>query len=171
MVAAPHTITPFAAILQAVEPLLAPGYERLPGAACTGKEAYAGATQREACRWLAGSPSVAGEPIVVELAASRFAGRTPALQALCTPPVLPVGMTIRRLFPPRLGDESVAVRADLAEDGERYVLYRVDLAVHQTVVSLAAAWRWPAGSPKWLYLRAQAVAAVLRGTPDSRPRQ
>lgn len=148
----------------AVTPLLAdavpPGYRCLAAPARVwcyrGGEVQAGA----ACRWLPAGDPGAG-PLYVDVAVARFARRTDALRAVTAPADLPRGMATRPLFPPRIGEETTALRAEAVADGVRYVLYHVSAQRGCCVGTVAALWRWPAGSPQWLYDRLRRLMAQL----------
>jgi hypothetical protein len=114
--------------------------------------------QQASWRWLPDGPASGSEPVVVDVSVAAYGTRTAAMRAVTSPPALPACMAIRSLFPPRIGDETAALRADAEENGCRYVLYRVDFQSDATVVTLAAIWRWPAGSPNWLYDRGRRMA-------------
>jgi hypothetical protein len=124
-----------------------------------------GARRRGCWRWLPPPGTPTAQPLAIDAAVTEFDRRSAALQAVTAPPAIPDGMTVRRLFPPRIGEETAAVRADLTEDGTHYVLYRVDVQVGRKLGTIAAAWRWPAGSPSWLYERARRLAGRL-AEPD-----
>ncbi len=113
-----------------------------------------------ACRWLPVADPGAG-PLYLDIAVARFARRTDALRALTAPADVPAGMTARPLFPPRIGEETAALRAEAIADGVRYVLYRVSAQLGCRVATVAALWRWPAGSPQWLYERLRRLMAQL----------
>lgn len=115
---------------------------------------------RTACRWLpVADPG--GGPLYLDVAVTRFARRTDALRALTAPADVPAGMTTRPLFPPRIGEETAALRAEATAEGVRYVLYHVRAQRGCCVATLAALWRWPAGSPRWLYERLQRLMAQI----------
>jgi hypothetical protein len=101
------------------------------------------------------------EPLAVDASVAEYERRASALRAVTDGPELSDGMEVRRLYPPRIGDETAALRADVTEEGTRYVLYRVDVQVGTRTGTIAAAWRWPGGSPAWLYERARALAGRL----------
>lgn len=139
---------------------LPPGYRCI--AAPTGSgEAGTSVRSRAACRWLPPAGAPASAPLAVDVTVTAFARRADALSALTAAPDLPDGLEVRTLFPPRIGDGTAAVRADIAEAGTRYVLYRVDVQVGRSLATIAATWRWPAGSPVWVYERARRLVQRL----------
>jgi hypothetical protein len=114
-----------------------------------------------ACRWLPPADAPASAPLVVDVAVTEFEQRTAALQALTTRPEYPAGVRVRPMFAPRIGEAAEALRADVIENGAHYVHYRTDVKVGRRLATIAATWRWPAGSPMWVYERARTLAARL----------
>lgn len=160
MVAASPMPVLFAAAVDAIASTLPPGYAYGPGGDCTGRETGTEGDDRAQCRWLAPASPGPAAPLLVELAVTSYCRRTAALCALTSRPVLPVGAVVRPLFPPRIGSEAIAVRGDIVDGGGRFVLYRIDVLVNHAVLSLAGGWRWPAGSPDWIYERARLLATL-----------
>jgi hypothetical protein len=115
---------------------------------------------RAACRWLPVTDPGAG-PLYVDVVVTRFTRRTDALRAVTDLTGVPAGMVTRTLFPPRIGEETTAVRAEATADGARYVLYQVSAQLGCTVGTIAALWRWPAGSPQWVYERLRRLMGEL----------
>lgn len=136
-----------------------------PGYRCTGSPTVQGAGEGvRGCsgwRWLPPEDAPAAAPLAVDVTLTAYEQRTGALRALTTPPPLPDGLAARPLFAPRIGEETTALRADVTEGDTRYVLYRVDVQVGRCVGTVAATWRWPAGSPNWVYERARQLARRL----------
>lgn len=123
----------------------------------------AGERDRRHWRWLPDAGAPASAPLVVECTAARFDRRADALTAVTNQPHLPDCLSVRTLYPPTIGDATAALRADLRDGDDRYVLYAVDLLAGMTVVTITAVWRWPAGTPAWLYDRAREAARRLEG--------
>jgi hypothetical protein len=119
------------------------------------------ARQRRCWRWLPPPDASAADPLAVDASIAEYERRAAALRAVTDGPVLLDGLAVRRLYPPRIGDETAALRADVTEAGTHYVLYRVDVQVGTRTGTIAAAWRWPGGSPAWLYERARTLARRL----------
>ena len=145
--------------------LIPPGYRCVPAGDCPRSTDAPGSTA--AWRWLPRGDIRAAVPIVIDLTVTLYERRSSALRAVTRPPRLPDSMLVRPLFLPRIGDESSAVRGDALEDGQRYALYRVDCVRGLLVVTVSAVWRWPAGSPSWVYDRAGRVLDALAGVPDA----
>ena len=127
-----------------------------------------GVRGRSACRWLPPPGSPASAPLAVDVTVTAFDQRTYALRRLTAAPPLPDQLDVRPLFPPLIGDETLAVRADVIEGDTRYVLYRVDTRVGRCLATVAATWRWPAGSPAWVYDRARRLVERLAACGDER---
>ncbi|MFN8559704.1 MAG: hypothetical protein U0531_20950 [Dehalococcoidia bacterium] len=62
---------------------------------------------------------------------------------------------------PSIGDAGRAVRADVIDEGTRYVVYRVECLRGRRLARMTAAWRWPSGSPTWLYDRVRPIVGAL----------
>lgn len=120
-----------------------------------------GVCGRAALRWLPPAGAPPAEPLAVDVTLTAYERRTGALRALTSPPALPDGLQVKPLFAPRIGDEAAALRADVTEADTHYVLYRVDIQVGRWLGTVAATWRWPAGSPNWVYERARRLAGRL----------
>ncbi len=148
----------------AVTPLLAdavpPGYRCLAAPADVRCDRGGEVRAWAACRWLPVEDPGAG-PLYVDVTVARFARRTDALRAVTAPADIPRGMAMRPLFPPRIGEETAALRAEATADGVRYVLYHVSAQRGCCVGTVAALWRWPAGSPQWLYERLRRLMGQL----------
>lgn len=117
---------------------------------------------RAADRWLPPENSRTSAPLLVDVSVAEYAGRLPALRALTSPTPVPECFKSRPLFPPRVGDETQAIRADAVDGDVHYVLYRVDALAGTSIATVAAVWRWPAGSPTWVYARAELMVKRLR---------
>lgn len=136
---------------------LPPGYRCCLGSSTDGGCPGGSAVRaRAACRWLPVTDPGTG-PLYVDVVVTRFARRTDALRAVTDLANVPAGMATRALFPPRIGEETTAVRAEATADGVRYVLYQVSAQLGCTVGTIAALWCWPAGSPQWVYDRLRRV--------------
>jgi hypothetical protein len=161
---APHpTQGPAVSVPQLLADDLPPGYrfaEATPSLAAN-STSCTGARSRSCWRWVPSTGVPTADPLAVDAAVTEFDRRAAALQAVNATPELPDGLTVRRLYPPRIGDETAAVRADVTESGTHYVLYRVDVQVGRRLATVAAAWRWPGGSPSWVYERARRLAGRL----------
>ena len=120
-----------------------------------------GVCGRAGWRWLAPTGACPADPLTVDVSLTAFEQRTGALRALTTPHEMPEGLQVKSLFAPRIGDEAAALRVDVTEADTHYVLYRVDVQVGRWLGTVAATWRWPAGSPKWVYDRARRLARRL----------
>jgi hypothetical protein len=117
---------------------------------------------RSAERWLPPEHTRASAPLLVDVSVTEYAGRLAALRALTSPTPVPDCFRARPLFPPRIGDETQAIRADAVDGDIHYVLYRVDALAGTSIATVAAVWRWPAGSPTWVYGRAEQMVSRLR---------
>ena len=143
---------------------LPPGYRCLD--APSDDASCCGVRGRSACRWLPPAGAPASAPLAVDVTVTAFDQRKRALRRMTEMPPLPDELDVRPLFPPRIGDETLAVRADVTEGDARYVLYRVDTRVGRYLATVAATWRWPAGSPAWVYDRARRLAQRLAACGD-----
>ena len=139
---------------------LPPGYRRSATPPARTRR-LKGARDEAACRWVPPRDAPPSAPLAVDVSVATFGQRTAALQALTAPPVLPAELEVRPLFAPRIGEETAALRADVTEDDTRYVLYQVDVQVGHRLATVAAIWRWPAGSPTWVYDRARRLVSRL----------
>ena len=146
---------------------LPPGYRR--AGAPPDDSPCCGVRGRSACRWLPPAGAPASAPLAVDVTVTVFDRRKDALRRLTDTPPLPDELAVRPLFPPRIGDETVSLRADVTEGDARYVLYRVDIQVGRYLATVAATWRWPAGSPAWVYDRARRLAERLAACGDEGP--
>jgi hypothetical protein len=147
---------------------LPPGY-RCIAVAPPPRPAGVPAQSETAVRWLAPRGAPPADPLAVDVSLARFARQAEAMRALTGGPALPDELAVRPLFAPRIGDDSVAVRADTTAAGDHYVLYRVDLRVGGRLATVAAVWRWPAGSPVWVYERARRIAHRLAAADRGHP--
>jgi hypothetical protein len=148
-------------VVESTDTSLPPGY-RTVAVPLAGENTAAAVCGHAGMRWLAPAEMPSAEPLALDVSVTAFDGRTGALRALTAPPLLPDGVDVRPLFAPRIGNEALAFRADACERGRRYVLYRVDVQAGRCLATVAATWRWPAGSPSWVYERARRLAERLR---------
>lgn len=117
--------------------------------------------RRCAARWLP-EPGAAGRgPLVLDAVLLALDRLTDALRLLTQPPLGFERLATRDLFMPSIGDAGRAVRADVIDEGTRYVVYRVECLRGRTLVTMTAAWRWPSGSPTWLYDRVRPIVGAL----------
>lgn len=147
--------------------LIPAGYRSVPVSQCT--EAAHAPGSAAAWRWIPCGDAPATLPLAIDVTVTLYDRRSSALRAVTRPPELPDPMLARPLFLPRIGDESSAVRGDAVEDGQRYALYRVDCVRGLLVVTVSAVWRWPAGSPNWVYERAGRILNALGGNARVAP--
>lgn len=130
---------------------LPPGYQHTPLDPCADRPLTGGACSCRAERWVAPASVPPGSPLMVDAGVTTFATVTAALRFFTDPPPLPEGMSVRRLFPPTIGAGSRAFRMETTREGIRYAIYRVDAVNGRRVVTVAAVWRWPSGSPNDCY--------------------
>ena len=141
---------------------LPPGY-RVMAVPLTGDDLGPSVRGHAGMRWLAPAGAPPAGPLSLDVSVIAFEGQSGALRALTAPPRLPDDVAVRPLFAPRIGNDALAFRADASEDDRHYVLYRVDVQTGRCLASIAGTWRWPAGSPSWVYDQARRLVERLQG--------
>jgi len=143
--APPHTLPSLRALLYPEE--LPPGFTAVPLDPCEDATLAGEARACRAERWLAPAGAASTLPLAIDAGITTFSTVTAALRFLTAPAPAPDGMVARRLFAPRIGAGTRAVRLEVVSGDARYAIYRVGAQVDRRVATVAAVWRWPAGSP------------------------